>query len=60
MSERKKTKRLVEKIFKDEKKRSLYTQQELIYMAKKVVLDDELHKQKKAQRKSKGFGTQSV
>lgn len=60
MSDRKKTKKLVEKIFKDENKRSLYSKEELIYMARKVVLDDELHKQKKAQRKSKGFGTQTV
>lgn len=60
MGERKRTKKLVNKILNNENKRSLYSDAELIYMQKHVLIDEYLHKAKKLiHKQTKGFGYQS-
>ena len=57
MSLRKKTIRAVNKVLHDPKKRKLYTDEELLYMERQVVLLEKERARRIKQRKSeKGFG----
>ena len=59
MSLGKKTIRRVQSVLNDEKKRKLYSESELLYMEKQLVLLKELRKTRVQQRKlSKGFGNE--
>ena len=58
MSLGKKTIRRVQDVLKDESKRNLYTEEELLYMEKQLVLLKELRKARVQERKQqRGFGT---
>jgi hypothetical protein len=58
MSLGKKTIRRVQDVLKDESKRKLYTEEELLYMEKQLVLLKELRKARVQERKERrGFGT---
>ena len=58
MSLGKKTIRRVQDVLKDESKRKLYTDEELLYMEKQLVLLKELRKARVQERKErKGFGS---
>ena len=60
MSLGKKTIRRVQSVLKDDEKRKLYTEAELFYMEKQLVLLKELRKARVQERKeSKGFTTSS-
>lgn len=60
MSLGKKTIRRVQSVLKDESKRKFYTEEELLYMEKQLVLLKELRKARVQERKNKkGFGTDS-
>ena len=57
MSLRKKTIRTVNKVLHDPKKRKLYSDEELLYMERQVVLLEKERQRRIKQRKSeKGFG----
>ena len=57
MSLRKKTIRAVNKVLHDPKKRKLYSDEELLYMERQVVLLEKERQRRIKQRKSeKGFG----
>ena len=57
MGARKKTIKLVNKVLNNPKKRKLYSDGELLYMERQVVLLKEQRKAQKLQRKQeKGFG----
>ena len=57
MSNLKKTIKLVSKVLSSDKKRQLYTQEELEYMKRQVDLMKEQKQRRKLQRKlEKGFG----
>ena len=57
MSLRKKTIRAVNKVLHDPKKRKLYSEEELLYMQRQVVLLEKERQRRIKQRKSeKGFG----
>ena len=57
MSNLKKTIKLVSKVLSSDKKRQLYTQEELEYMKRQVDLMKEQKQRRKLQRKlQKGFG----
>ncbi len=59
MSLGKKTIRRVQSVLNDESKRKLYTESELLYMERQLVLLKELRKTRLQQRKlSKGFGNE--
>jgi len=59
MSLGKKTIKRVQRVLRDEDKRKLYTEAELLYMEKQLVLLKELRKIKVQQRKErKGFGNE--
>jgi hypothetical protein len=59
MSLGKKTIRRVQSVLNDEKKRKLYSDSELLYMEKQLVLLKELRKTRVQQRKqNKGFGNE--
>ena len=59
MSLGKKTIRRVQSVLNDEKKRKLYSESELLYMEKQLVLLKELRKTRVQQRKqNKGFGNE--
>jgi len=61
MSLGKKTIKRVQDVLKDESKRKLYTEEELLYMEKQLVLLKELRKARVQERKEqRGFGTQST
>ena len=61
MSLGKKTIKRVQEVLKDESKRKLYTDEELLYMEKQLVLLKELRKARVQERKQqRGFGTQST
>ena len=61
MSLGKKTIKRVQDVLKDESKRKLYTDEELLYMEKQLVLLKELRKARVQERKQqRGFGTQST
>ena len=61
MSLGKKTIRRVQGVLKDESKRKLYTEEELLYMEKQLVLLKELRKARVQERKQqRGFGTEST
>ena len=61
MSLGKKTIRRVQSVLNDEKKRKLYSESELLYMEKQLVLLKELRKTRVQQRKlSKGFGNEPI
>ena len=58
MSLGKKTIKRVQDVLKDESKRKLYTEEELLYMEKQLVLLKELRKARVQERKQqRGFGT---
>jgi len=58
MSLGKKTIRRVQDVLKDESKRKLYTDEELLYMEKQLVLLKELRKARVQERKERrGFGS---
>ena len=58
MSLGKKTIKRVQNVLKDESKRKLYSEEELLYMEKQLVLLKELRKARVQERKeSKGFST---
>ena len=58
MSLGKKTIKRVQGVLKDESKRKLYTDEELLYMEKQLVLLKELRKARVQERKQqRGFGT---
>ena len=58
MSLGKKTIKRVQEVLKDESKRKLYTEEELLYMEKQLVLLKELRKARVQERKQqRGFGT---
>jgi len=58
MSLGKKTIRRVQDVLKDESKRKLYTEEELLYMEKQLVLLKELRKARVQERKERrGFGS---
>ena len=60
MSLGKKTIKRVQNVLKDESKRKLYTEEELLYMEKQLVLLKELRKARVQERKeSKGFAPSS-
>jgi len=60
MSLGKKTIKRVQSVLKDDEKRKLYTEAELLYMEKQLVLLKELRKARVQERKeSKGFTTSS-
>jgi hypothetical protein len=57
MGMKKKTIKLVNKLLHDPAKRKMYTDEELIYMARQVVYMEKERKARKLQRKKeKGFG----
>ena len=57
MGLRKKTIRLVNKVLHDPKKRDLYSEEEITYMERQVVLlEKERRARKINRRKEKGFG----
>jgi hypothetical protein len=57
MSLRKKTIRTVNKLLHDQEKRKLYSEEELAYMEKQVVLLEKERRLRKLQKKrEKGFG----
>jgi hypothetical protein len=57
MSLRKKTIRAVNKLLHDQEKRKLYSEEELAYMEKQVVLLEKERRLRKLQKKrEKGFG----
>ena len=61
MSLGKKTIKRVQGVLKDENKRKLYTEEELLYMEKQLVLLKELRKARVQERKQqRGFGTEST
>ena len=61
MSLGKKTIKRVQGVLKDESKRKLYTEEELLYMEKQLVLLKELRKARVQERKQqRGFGTEST
>ena len=61
MSLGKKTIKRVQNVLKDESKRKLYTEEELLYMEKQLVLLKELRKARVQERKQqRGFGTQGT
>ena len=61
MSLGKKTIKRVQDVLKDESKRNLYTEEELLYMEKQLVLLKELRKARVQERKQqRGFGTEST
>jgi hypothetical protein len=61
MSLGKKTIKRVQGVLKDESKRKLYTDEELLYMEKQLVLLKELRKARVQERKQqRGFDTQST
>ena len=61
MSLGKKTIKRVQSVLKDESKRKLYTEEELLYMEKQLVLLKELRKARVQERKQqRGFGTEST
>ena len=61
MSLGKKTIKRVQDVLKDESKRKLYTEEELLYMEKQLVLLKELRKARVQERKEqRGFGTEST
>ena len=61
MSLGKKTIKRVQDVLKDESKRKLYTEEELLYMEKQLVLLKELRKARVQERKQqRGFGTEST
>ena len=58
MSLGKKTIKRVQNVLKDESKRKLYTEEELLYMEKQLVLLKELRKARVQERKERrGFGS---
>ena len=61
MSLGKKTIKRVQGVLKDESKRKLYTEEELLYMEKQLVLLKELRKARVQERRNqRGFGTEST
>tara|TARA_R110001592_G_scaffold33324_2_gene115650 strand:+ start:2951 stop:3130 length:180 start_codon:yes stop_codon:yes gene_type:complete len=59
MSLGKKTIRRVQSVLNDRSKRKLYTEEELLYMERQLVLLKELRKTRVQERKqSKGFGNE--
>ena len=59
MGLRKKTIRLVNKVLHDPKKRDLYSEEEISYMEKQVVLLEKERRARKIQRrKEKGFSNE--
>ena len=57
MGLRKKTIRAVNKLLHDQEKRKLYTEEELAYMEKQVILLEKERRLRKLQKKrEKGFG----
>ena len=61
MSLGKKTIKRVQDVLKDESKRKLYTEEELLYMEKQLVLLKELRKARVQERKQqRGFGTEGT
>ena len=61
MSLGKKTIKRVQGVLKDESKRKLYTEEELLYMEKQLVLLKELRKARVQERRDqRGFGTEST
>ena len=61
MSLGKKTIKRVQDVLKDESKRKLYTDEELLYMEKQLVLLKELRKARVQERRNqRGFGTEST
>jgi len=57
MGMKKKTIKLVNKLLHDPSKRKMYSEEELIYMARQVVQMEKERKARKLQRKKeKGFG----
>ena len=59
MSLKKKTIRLVSKVLKDPEKRKLYSEDELMYMEKQVVLLKEERKRRiKERQQQKGFANE--
>jgi hypothetical protein len=59
MSLKKKTIRLVSKVLKDPEKRKLYSEDELLYMEKQVVLLREERKRRiKERQQQKGFNNE--
>ena len=59
MSLGKKTIRRVQSVLNDKNKRKLYTEEELLYMEKQLVLLKELRKTRVQERKQrKGFGNE--
>ena len=61
MSLGKKTIKRVQGVLKDESKRKLYTDEELLYMEKQLVLLKELRKARVQERKQqRGFGTEGT
>jgi len=57
MGLRKKTIRLVNKVLHDPSKRNLYSEEEISYMEKQVILLEKERRARKQQRKrEKGFG----
>ena len=61
MSLGKKTIKRVQGVLKDESKRKLYTEEELLYMEKQLVLLKELRKARVQERKQqRGFGTEGT
>ena len=61
MSLGKKTIKRVQDVLKDESKRKLYTDEELLYMEKQLVLLKELRKARVQERKQqRGFGTEGT
>jgi len=59
MGLRKKTIRLVNKVLHDPKKRDLYSEEEIAYMERQVVLlEKERRARKIHRRKEKGFGNE--
>ena len=61
MSLGKKTIKRVQSVLKDESKRKMYTEEELLYMEKQLVLLKELRKARVQERKEqRGFGSQGT
>jgi hypothetical protein len=61
MSLGKKTIKRVQGVLKDESKRKLYTDEELLYMEKQLVLLKELRKARvQERREQRGFGTKGT
>ena len=59
MGLRKKTIRLVNKVLHDPKKRDLYSEEEIAYMERQVILlEKERRARKIHRRKEKGFGNE--